>query len=76
MHTKNIITAGTPLHEADKVLIMLHGRGAGAHDILSLAQYLTLPRFALLAPQAANSTWYPHSFLVPPQQNEPFYLPH
>ena len=51
---------------------MLHGRGADAADILSLAQYLQTDDFALLAPQATNNTWYPYSFLSPPAQNEPW----
>ncbi|MCD0465097.1 alpha/beta hydrolase [Flavobacterium sp. ENC] len=66
-----IITAGVPLAEAKKALIMIHGRGAGAHDILSVAKYLNVEGFALIAPQAENRTWYPYSFLVPLEENEP-----
>lgn len=51
---------------------MLHGRGAPAEDILGLATHLALNDFTLLAPQATNFTWYPYSFLAPPQQNEPW----
>ena len=51
---------------------MIHGRGAFAEDILSLAGYFNLNDYALLAPQATNNTWYPFSFLAPPQQNEPW----
>jgi len=72
MHTKNIITAGVNLSSASKALIMLHGRGAHAQDILSLAEYLDVQDFALVAPQATNNTWYPYSFLAPPAQNEPW----
>jgi phospholipase/carboxylesterase len=72
MHLKNIITAGKPLKEAGKALILIHGRGAGADDILSLAAHLNVTGFALFAPQATNSTWYPHSFLVPAEQNQPW----
>src|SRR3954467_256939 len=72
MHKKNIITSGANLSTASKALIMLHGRGAQARDILSLADYLDVPDFALVAPQATNNTWYPHSFLAPPEQNEPW----
>ncbi len=72
MHLKNIVTAGKPLSDATKALIMIHGRGADAHDILSLAAHLNVSDFALLAPQATNSTWYPHSFLVPVEQNQPW----
>lgn len=72
MHQKTIITRGRPVEAASRALIMLHGRGAGAEDILSLAAYLHTDGFALLAPQATNHTWYPFSFLVPPLQNEPW----
>jgi len=72
MHSKKIFTAGIPISEAKKVLVMLHGRGAFAEDILSLAGYFNLQDYALLAPQATNNTWYPFSFLMPPQQNEPW----
>lgn len=72
MHSKNIYTAGIPLKDAGKILIMLHGRGADAQDILGLAQYLNVSDFALMAPQAINNSWYPYSFLAPPAQNEPW----
>lgn len=72
MHKKNISTAGTPLKDAKKALVMLHGRGANAADILGLAGHLHTEGFALLAPQASNHTWYPYSFLAPPAQNEPW----
>ena len=71
MHSKNTITAGKPIADASKVLIMLHGRGASAKDILQLATHLNVVDFALLAPQATNNSWYPFSFLAPLQQNEP-----
>lgn len=72
MHSKNIQSAGTPLPDADKVLIMIHGRGANARDILGLAQELHVDDYALLAPQATNHTWYPYSFMARPEQNEPW----
>ena len=72
MHTKNIVAAGQPLTSESKVLILLHGRGATAEDILSLSHYLNVKDFALLAPQATNNSWYPQSFLAPPAQNEPW----
>jgi phospholipase/carboxylesterase len=72
MHKKNIITAGRPLTQGNKVLIMLHGRGAGANDILSLASHLNVKDYSLIAPEATNNTWYPFSFLMPPAQNEPW----
>jgi phospholipase/carboxylesterase len=72
MHTKNIITAGKKTTEAKKALIMIHGRGGSAEDILTLANYLNVKDYALLAPQATGHTWYPYSFLMPPAQNEPW----
>lgn len=49
-----VVTAGKSLSEADKVLIMIHGRGGSAEDILSLADHLTVKNFAVIAPQAAT----------------------
>ncbi len=72
MHQKEIITAGKKITEAKKALIMLHGRGASAEDILQLKPYLNVEEFAILAPQATNNTWYPYSFLAPRDQNEPW----
>jgi phospholipase/carboxylesterase len=72
MHKKEFISAGKELGDASKVLVMIHGRGGSAEDILSLADLLSVKDFALLAPQATNNTWYPYSFLVPTLQNEPW----
>ncbi len=72
IHPKNIVSAGSKLEDADKALIMIHGRGANAEDILSLANHLQVKGFALLAPQAANNSWYPYSFMAPLSQNEPW----
>lgn len=72
MHNKNIQTAGKSLEEAKKALIMVHGRGANALDILGLASHLNVSDYALLAPEATNNTWYPHSFMANTEQNEPW----
>jgi phospholipase/carboxylesterase len=64
--------AGQPLGTATKALILLHGRGGSAADILSLATHLRVADFAILAPQAPGNSWYPRSFLAPPAQNEPY----
>lgn len=71
-HIPDIKTAGKPLDKASKALIMLHGRGGSAEDVLSLAQYFNVTDYALLAPQATNNTWYPHSFMAPVADNEPW----
>lgn len=71
-HTLQIVQAGKALNDATKVLIMLHGRGGSAEDILGLAAHLKVEDFALLAPQATQHTWYPHSFMAPTETNEPW----
>jgi len=71
-HILDIKTAGKPLNEAEKVLIMVHGRGGSAQDILNLSQYLNVKDYTLLAPQATNGSWYPFSFIAPVEQNEPW----
>ena len=72
MNQAPLRTAGRPLGTATKALILLHGRGGSAADILSLASHLHVQDFALLAPQAPGNSWYPQSFLAPPAQNEPY----
>jgi phospholipase/carboxylesterase len=66
-----LLTAGEALEKARAAMIMIHGRGASAEDILELAAELKQPRFAFLAPQASGHTWYPNSFLAPIASNEP-----
>jgi phospholipase/carboxylesterase len=70
MHETQIIKAGKS--NAGKALILLHGRGASAHDILSLTSNLNTDDFAFYAPQATNNSWYPQSFLAKPEANEPW----
>jgi len=72
MHIKNIVRSGITLGDTDKVLIMLHGRGASSEDILSIAPHLHVKNFTLMAPQATNQSWYPFSFLSPVEKNEPW----
>lgn len=62
---------GVPLAQARSVLILTHGRGANAEDILTLAEELPVEGMAYLAPTASGYTWYPYSFLAPMAQNEP-----
>lgn len=67
-----LVLAGEPLESARAAMIMLHGRGATAQDILTLATDLHTPGFAYLAPQAAGNAWYPNNFRAPFSDNEPF----
>jgi predicted esterase len=67
-----VLAAGEPLERARGAVILIHGRGASARDILTLAPELDTPGLAYLAPQAAGNSWYPYSFLAPMAQNEPY----
>lgn len=64
--------AGELLGRARAAMLMVHGRGAHAEDILTLVEPLDQPGFAYLAPQAAENTWYPNRFLAPLASNEPW----
>lgn len=66
-----VLTGGPSPRDARLAMILGHGRGASAEDILSLAAELKLKDVAYLAPQAAGYTWYPNSFLSPIPSNEP-----
>jgi phospholipase/carboxylesterase len=72
MHKRILIESGAVLDKASSALIMLHGRGATAQSILTLADYFRLDDFYIVAPQATNNTWYPKSFLSPTEENEPW----
>jgi phospholipase/carboxylesterase len=67
-----VLEAGEPLAEARAAMILVHGRGATAADIMTIAAELTHPGFAYLAPQAAGNQWYPNPFTAPIESNEPY----
>lgn len=70
-HSKQLIIAGTPIGQASKAIIMLHGRGASAESIISLQKHLHLENTAIFAPQATEHSWYPYRFIAPQKDNEP-----
>ncbi len=67
-----VVMAGRPLGQADAAVVTVHGRGATAESILTLADEVGRPELAWVAPQAAGYTWYPNSFLAPIERNEPY----
>jgi len=73
----NLLHAGRPLSEARVAMLLVHGRGSTAADILTLSDHWNQSAYAYLAPQATLSggtgyTWYPQSFLAPVEQNQPY----
>ena len=73
MYTHNFEykTTGTPAASAKGALVMIHGRGGTAANIVSLSRELNVPDFAIYAPVATNNSWYPYSFMAPDAQNQP-----
>jgi phospholipase/carboxylesterase len=67
-----VLEAGEQLDKARAAMILVHGRGASAEDIMTVAAELTHPGFAYLAPQAAGNAWYPNPFTAPLETNEPY----
>jgi predicted esterase len=71
-HGQHVLQAGEPITSARAAMILLHGRGATADDIMTIASEVQLPGWVYLAPQAAGNTWYPNPFTSPLESNEPY----
>jgi predicted esterase len=67
-----VLQAGAPLEAAHAAMVLVHGRGASAADIMTIANELMHPRIAYLAPEASGHTWYPNPFTAPIESNEPY----
>jgi phospholipase/carboxylesterase len=71
-HGQYIVEAGANLRVARAAMVLLHGRGATAEDIMTIASEVQHPGWAYLAPQAAGNAWYPNPFTAPLESNEPY----
>ena len=71
LHNKDVVSSGMQLKDAKRAIVMLHGRGATPESIISLKEHLYLIDTAILAPRAANNSWYPYSFMAPVTDNQP-----
>jgi predicted esterase len=74
---QRVLEAGQRLAQASSAMVLLHGRGASAEDIMFSVTARVAGRgeaegFAFLAPQAAGNTWYPNRFVEPLESNEPW----
>lgn len=67
-----VLEAGEPVATARAAMILIHGRGASAADIMTIGAELMHPGVAYLAPQAAGNAWYPYPFTAPMESNEPY----
>jgi len=70
-HGQLVLREGEDPALARLAVIMIHGRGGSAEDIMTLSRHLEIEGATYLAPQAAGQTWYPMSFLSPIERNEP-----
>jgi predicted esterase len=66
-----LLTIGATSDEADRIVILLHGRGASAENMLPLADSLSMDDSRFLIPQAAQDRWYPQTTFGPLEANEP-----
>jgi len=71
VHPAQILRAGVPAERAGLGLVLLHGRGGSAADILGLARVLQRDDVTAVAPEAAGNSWWPVSFLAPMSQLAP-----
>ena len=71
-HGQRVLAAGEPVASARAAMILLHGRGASAEDIMTIASEVQHPGWAYLAPQAVGNAWYPNPFTAPLESNEPY----
>lgn len=66
-----ILRAGPAPSAAGPATLLLHGRARTPEDILGTAARIDLPGMPFVAPTAPGFSWYPRSFLVPREENEP-----
>ncbi|HEX2645954.1 MAG TPA: alpha/beta fold hydrolase [Candidatus Dormibacteraeota bacterium] len=73
-HGQRIVEAGASLEGAHAAMVLVHGRGASAEDIMTtVASEVQVPRWTYLAPQATGNAWYPNPFTAPMESNEPHF---
>jgi predicted esterase len=67
----DVLSLGPAPAEAVAGLVLVHGRGGSAADIISLSRFLPVDGVSVRAPQARGGSWYPLGFLAPREDNEP-----
>jgi phospholipase/carboxylesterase len=64
-------TWGATADSADVAVIAVHGRGQDPAFMRGIADRIDAPNATWFAPHAADSTWYPNSFLAAIESNQP-----
>jgi len=70
--SQGVLRSDLDIESAEGIVIMVHGRGGSARNTLALFTEISVEGVVALAPQAADHSWYPHSFLAPIEMNEPW----
>ena len=65
------ITIGPEDDGANLVVILLHGRGSSAQNMLPIAENLSMDGVRFIIPQAGLNRWYPQTAFGPLEANEP-----
>ena len=66
------LLGGAALANAKTAIILVHGRGGDAENMMELGLAVADDDIALVALRAANNSWYPERFMSPLAQNEPW----
>lgn len=70
-HEYKYLRSGPIAGEARGALVLVHGRGGTAAEIIRLSAALGADHLSIFAPQATNNSWYPYSFLEKESLNQP-----
>jgi len=66
-----VLEINAPELPAEKVVLLLHGRGSTAQAMSPLAKELQTGSVKFVLPQAAKNRWYPQTAFGPLQANQP-----
>lgn len=66
-----IVQRGASPEQARGAMVLIHGRGSSAADILGLTRHFGHDDLLYLAPEAPSSQWYPFPFTAALERNEP-----
>lgn len=69
-YAPEVLSAGLSLDEAQKAILLIHGKEGTAKSMLGIQRILPLQGLAILALQAPSNSWYPQPFIAPREQNE------
>ncbi len=67
-----VFIEGADPDQARLIVVLLHGGGSGASDILSLSQQFSTPDLCWLAPQATTPRWYQGDVIASRSAKEPY----